>query len=443
MSAGTRYRHLFTPLRLGPVTVANRIVFSAHLTNYATDGLPTEQHAAYYAARAAGRCRPDHHRGALDPPDRLALREAHPRVPPRGGRRLPADHRRRPRPRRARSSPRSTTTAARPPRCTRDCRCGRRARSPTPCSARSRRRSSPTRSPRSSTATPPWPATAWPAASTASSSSAPTRRSCGASCPRPPTGGPTPTAARWPTGPACCSRSSTPSASTIGARPGPRGAHLRRRAHRGRHRDRGRRGRGPDGRGHRPGRLHQHLDRRGHGHPVHDRGQHAGPAGLRPVHPERHPGRRRPAGGRGRAVQGPAPGRPGPGRRRVRPGRRGPGPDRRPRLRRQGPFRPRHRHPHLPVLQPGVRRPDGAQPVARLHREPARRTRVGDRPPAPAAGARSWWSAAAPAGCRPPSRRPSGATGWSCSSGTTGSGARPTWPPPCPAGPSSSTSPAT
>jgi 2,4-dienoyl-CoA reductase (NADPH2) len=50
----TRYRHLFTPLRLGPVTVANRVVFSAHLTNYAEDGLPTEQHAAYYEARAAG-----------------------------------------------------------------------------------------------------------------------------------------------------------------------------------------------------------------------------------------------------------------------------------------------------------------------------------------------------------------------------------------------------
>jgi 2,4-dienoyl-CoA reductase (NADPH2) len=56
MSAGTHYRHLFTPLRLGPVTVANRIVFSAHLTNYAEDGLPTAQHAAYYAARAAGGC---------------------------------------------------------------------------------------------------------------------------------------------------------------------------------------------------------------------------------------------------------------------------------------------------------------------------------------------------------------------------------------------------
>ncbi|TDC93106.1 mycofactocin system FadH/OYE family oxidoreductase 2 [Saccharopolyspora aridisoli] len=47
-------RYLFSPLRLGPVTVRNRIVFSAHLTNYARDGHPTEQHAAYYAARAAG-----------------------------------------------------------------------------------------------------------------------------------------------------------------------------------------------------------------------------------------------------------------------------------------------------------------------------------------------------------------------------------------------------
>lgn len=50
----TGYRHLFTPLRLGPLTVANRVVFSAHLTNYAQDGLPSAQHAAYYAERAAG-----------------------------------------------------------------------------------------------------------------------------------------------------------------------------------------------------------------------------------------------------------------------------------------------------------------------------------------------------------------------------------------------------
>ncbi len=49
-----RYRYLFTPLKLGPVTVRNRVVFSAHLTNYAHDGRPTDQHAAYYEARAAG-----------------------------------------------------------------------------------------------------------------------------------------------------------------------------------------------------------------------------------------------------------------------------------------------------------------------------------------------------------------------------------------------------
>lgn len=54
MSAAGRYRYLFTPLKLGPVTLANRVVFSAHLTNYASDGLPSAQHAAYYAARAAG-----------------------------------------------------------------------------------------------------------------------------------------------------------------------------------------------------------------------------------------------------------------------------------------------------------------------------------------------------------------------------------------------------
>jgi 2,4-dienoyl-CoA reductase (NADPH2) len=54
VSATGRYKLLFTPLALGPVVVQNRIVFSAHLTNYAEDGAPSEQHAAYYAARAAG-----------------------------------------------------------------------------------------------------------------------------------------------------------------------------------------------------------------------------------------------------------------------------------------------------------------------------------------------------------------------------------------------------
>ncbi|MET7762467.1 mycofactocin system FadH/OYE family oxidoreductase 2 [Streptomyces sp. NPDC005393] len=54
MSGTGPYRYLFSPLRVGPVAVRNRIVFSAHLTNYAQDGLPSEQHAAYYEARAAG-----------------------------------------------------------------------------------------------------------------------------------------------------------------------------------------------------------------------------------------------------------------------------------------------------------------------------------------------------------------------------------------------------
>ncbi len=55
MSAHGGYRHLFSPISIGSLRLANRIVFSAHLTNYATQqGRPSEQHVAYYAARAAG-----------------------------------------------------------------------------------------------------------------------------------------------------------------------------------------------------------------------------------------------------------------------------------------------------------------------------------------------------------------------------------------------------
>lgn len=49
-----RHPRLFSPLRLGPQTLRNRVVFTAHLTNSARHGLPTQQHTAYYAARAAG-----------------------------------------------------------------------------------------------------------------------------------------------------------------------------------------------------------------------------------------------------------------------------------------------------------------------------------------------------------------------------------------------------
>ncbi|MFD4294214.1 mycofactocin system FadH/OYE family oxidoreductase 2 [Rhodococcus sp. NPDC058532] len=48
------FPRLLAPLTLGPRTVRNRLVFTAHLTNAAVDGLPTGQHADYYAARARG-----------------------------------------------------------------------------------------------------------------------------------------------------------------------------------------------------------------------------------------------------------------------------------------------------------------------------------------------------------------------------------------------------
>ena len=83
-------------------------------------GRPADR-AARRVLRGArrGRRRADHHRGALDPPDRLALREADPRLPPRrsspatGASPTPCTATAR------RSSPRSTTTAARRRRCTR------------------------------------------------------------------------------------------------------------------------------------------------------------------------------------------------------------------------------------------------------------------------------------------------------------------------------------
>lgn len=48
------FPHLASPLRLGSQVLRNRIVFSAHLTNYAETGMPTDRYTAYYAARARG-----------------------------------------------------------------------------------------------------------------------------------------------------------------------------------------------------------------------------------------------------------------------------------------------------------------------------------------------------------------------------------------------------
>ena len=49
-----QFPHLFSPLRIGTVTVPNRISFSAHLTNLSEKGLSTARYAGYLAARARG-----------------------------------------------------------------------------------------------------------------------------------------------------------------------------------------------------------------------------------------------------------------------------------------------------------------------------------------------------------------------------------------------------
>ena len=48
------YPNLFTPIELRHKTLKNRIVFGAHTTNMAEDGLPGERHFAYYRERARG-----------------------------------------------------------------------------------------------------------------------------------------------------------------------------------------------------------------------------------------------------------------------------------------------------------------------------------------------------------------------------------------------------
>ncbi|MGI9484442.1 MAG: FAD-dependent oxidoreductase [Geminicoccaceae bacterium] len=48
------YRHLFTPIDIRGHRLRNRIVFGAHTANMAVDGVPTEQHRAYYVERAIG-----------------------------------------------------------------------------------------------------------------------------------------------------------------------------------------------------------------------------------------------------------------------------------------------------------------------------------------------------------------------------------------------------
>ena len=49
-----QFKYLFSPLQMGKAVVANRISFSAHLTNFAENNLPGERHMYYLAERAKG-----------------------------------------------------------------------------------------------------------------------------------------------------------------------------------------------------------------------------------------------------------------------------------------------------------------------------------------------------------------------------------------------------
>jgi len=50
----TKFPRTFSPLRLRSHVLRNRIVFGAHTSNMAVEGVPTERHVAYYAERAIG-----------------------------------------------------------------------------------------------------------------------------------------------------------------------------------------------------------------------------------------------------------------------------------------------------------------------------------------------------------------------------------------------------
>jgi len=52
--ATVQFQHLFSPLKIGSFTVANRILSTAHATGYGQNGLPSERHMYYWASKARG-----------------------------------------------------------------------------------------------------------------------------------------------------------------------------------------------------------------------------------------------------------------------------------------------------------------------------------------------------------------------------------------------------
>lgn len=49
-----QFQYLFTPLKIGPITVKNRIMITAHTKNYGVNNLMSDRHVAYYEERAKG-----------------------------------------------------------------------------------------------------------------------------------------------------------------------------------------------------------------------------------------------------------------------------------------------------------------------------------------------------------------------------------------------------
>src|SRR5436309_3367589 len=51
-SCDTKYPRLFSPIRVGPCQLRNRVATTAHLTATCVNGLPTDRTVAYYRERA-------------------------------------------------------------------------------------------------------------------------------------------------------------------------------------------------------------------------------------------------------------------------------------------------------------------------------------------------------------------------------------------------------
>ena len=78
------FRHLFTPLRVGGLTLKNRIFSTGHAEAMAEDGKPGPRLRAYHEAKARGGAGPHDHRRLDQRPSLLARqRLEHDRQPRR------------------------------------------------------------------------------------------------------------------------------------------------------------------------------------------------------------------------------------------------------------------------------------------------------------------------------------------------------------------------